>query len=92
MGKFNNPLPPLDLLQRYTINEACRYLRKCRASLYVDIKKARLPVIKEGSRTYVPGAAIAERSRSPEKNEVPLKPALQPSKRRDSERACEVKE
>jgi hypothetical protein len=61
------PLPPLDILQRYTINEACRYLRKCRASLYLDIADGMIPIIKEGRRTYVPGAAIVERSRIPEK-------------------------
>jgi hypothetical protein len=58
-------------LQRYTINEACRYLRKCRVSLYQDIKAGLIPVIKEGSRTFIPGAAIAERSRIPEKSEAP---------------------
>ena len=61
------PLPPLDPLQRYTVNESCRYLRKCRASLYRDIADGKIPIIKEGRRTYVPGAAIVERSRIPAK-------------------------
>jgi hypothetical protein len=52
-------------LQRYTVNESCRYLRKCRASLYRDIADGKIPIIKEGRRTYVPGAAIVERSRIP---------------------------
>ena len=56
-------LPPLDLLQRYTIPETCRYLRKCRAAVYQDIKDGRLPVIKDGRRTYIHGSDIAERSR-----------------------------
>ena len=55
-------LPPLDVLQRYTIIETCAYLRKCRASVYADINNGTLPVIKDGRRTYIPGSAIAERS------------------------------
>ena len=58
-------LPPLDINQRYSIDEACAYLRKCRASLYTDIKNG-MPVIKDGRRTFVPGAVIAERSRLPQ--------------------------
>jgi hypothetical protein len=60
-------LPPLDLNQRYTINEASAYLRQCRAKTYKDIKTGDLPVIKDARRTYVPGTAIAERSRLPDK-------------------------
>ena len=59
-------LPPLDPRQRYTIPEACAYLRKCRASLYADIKAGDIRVIKEGRRTYVPGSEIASRSAVPE--------------------------
>jgi hypothetical protein len=57
------PLAPLDVNQRYTIPEANAYLRQSRAKTYQDIKSGLLPVIKDGSRTYVPGQAIAARSR-----------------------------
>jgi len=59
------PLPPLDPRQRYNITEACAYLRKCRASLYADIKDGQIRIIKEGRRTYVPGSEIASRSALP---------------------------
>ena len=59
-------LPPLDLNQRYTIPEASAYLRQCRAKTYKDIKAGNLRIIKDARRTYVPGTAIAERSRVPD--------------------------
>ncbi len=57
------PLPPLDLNQRYTINETNAYLRQSRAKTYKDIANGKLPIIKDGARTYVSGRVIAERSR-----------------------------
>jgi hypothetical protein len=56
------PLPPLDLNQRYTVIEASAYLRQSRAKTYIDISEGKLPVIKDGKRTYIPGRAIAARS------------------------------
>jgi Helix-turn-helix domain len=56
-------LPPLDIRQRYTIDETGAYLRQSRAKTYNDIAAGKLPVIKDGKRTYIPGSAIAERSR-----------------------------
>ena len=58
------PLAPLDPLQRYSIEETNAYLRQSRAKTYEDIASGKLTVIKDGKRTYVPGSAIAERSRS----------------------------
>lgn len=55
-------LPPLDTNQRYSVDETAAYLRISRAQLYVDIKAGRIPVIKHGKRTLVPGAAIASLS------------------------------
>ena len=55
-------LPPLDLVQRYTINETNLYLRQSRAKTYKDIKAGKLEVIKDGKRTYVSGRTIAARS------------------------------
>ena len=55
-------LPPLDPKQRYSINETNAYLRQSRAKTYKDIKDGKLAVIKDGRRTYIPGAAIAARS------------------------------
>ena len=56
-------LPPLDLLQRYSIIEASAYLRQSRSKTYVDIRAGTLMTIKDGKRTYIPGTVIAERSR-----------------------------
>lgn len=55
-------LAPLDPQQRYSINETNAYLRQSRAKTYQDIKAGKLAVIKDGRRTYIPGAAIAARS------------------------------
>lgn len=60
MSNFN--LPPLDINQRYTINEGSAYLRQSRAKTYIDIRDGKLPIIKDGKRTYIPGRAIAARS------------------------------
>jgi hypothetical protein len=58
-------LPPLDPTQRFTIEETIRYLRSSRASVYKDIREGKLRIIKERSRTYVPGSEIARRSAVP---------------------------
>jgi hypothetical protein len=55
-------LPPLDAHQRYSIEEACAYLRKGRSALYQDIRDERIKTIKDGARTYVPGAEIVRLS------------------------------
>jgi excisionase family DNA binding protein len=59
-------LPPLDINQRYSVNEACDYLRISRAHLYKQINTGALPTIPDGKRTFIPGAAIAARSRIPD--------------------------
>ena len=56
-------LPALDLNQRYTIEEACAYLRISRAQLYKKISEGSLSTIEDGRRRFVPGQVIAERSR-----------------------------
>jgi len=56
-------LPPVDVNQRYTVDEAGAYLRKSRTSIYDDIAAGRLRIIKEGARTFVPGSEIAGRCR-----------------------------
>lgn len=60
-----NTLPPLDILQRYTLAEAAEYLRQSRSKTYLDIQNGKLDVIRDGRRRYVPGRSIAARS-SPE--------------------------
>lgn len=55
-------LPPLDLMQRYTIPEASLYLRQSVAKTYLDITASRLKTIKDGARTYVAGQEIARAS------------------------------
>lgn len=56
------PLPALDLNQRYTVEETCRYLRQSRSKTYEDIAAGRLTIIKDGRRTYCTGRSIAQRS------------------------------
>lgn len=52
-------LPPLDLHQRYSVEETCLYLRTSRARLYQKIKAGQVKVIKDGARTYCSGRVIA---------------------------------
>lgn len=56
-------LPPLDLNQRYTIEEAAAYLRISRAGLYNLIASGAVQSITEGRRRFIPGDVIAARSR-----------------------------
>ena len=58
----NTLLPPLDILQRYTLAEATAYLRQSRSKTWSDIQAGKLEVIKDGRRRYVPGSSIAARS------------------------------
>lgn len=58
-------LPLLDLNQRYTIPEGSAYLRQSRSKTYKDIRTGALPIIRDGSRVYIPGRAIAARSAIP---------------------------
>lgn len=66
MSRQTTPLQPLDERQRYTVEEAIRYLRSSRASVYKDIKNGRLKTIRDGRRrTYIPGSEIARLSQAP---------------------------
>lgn len=58
-------LAPVDTNQRYDILETCAYLRCSRGKLYNDIAAGLIAVIKDGSRTYVPGTEIVRRSTLP---------------------------
>lgn len=58
-------LPPLDIVQRYEIDDACGYLKQSRGKTYKDIAAGRLKIIKDGRRTYVPGSEIARVSAVP---------------------------
>ncbi len=62
-GTPSRSLPPLDPLQRYSIEEACKYLRLSRAGLYQRLADGRLKCIHDGRRAYVPGSEIARVSR-----------------------------
>ena len=62
MNTQKAPLPPLDERQRYTVDEAIRYLRSSRATIYRDIARGRLLTITEGARRYIPGSEIIRRS------------------------------
>ena len=54
---------PLDVHQRYDIEETCALLRTSKAQLYRQIAAGEIRVIKAGRRTYVPGSEIAAKSR-----------------------------
>jgi hypothetical protein len=60
--KLPTPSAPLDINQRYSVPEALAYLRTSRKSFYDKIFP-RITVIREGSRTFVPGCEIARLSR-----------------------------
>ena len=62
MNAQKTPLPPLDVAQRYSVDEAIAYLRSSRATIYRDIAQGRLLTIQEGARRYIPGSEIARRS------------------------------
>ena len=64
MKKEKEPLPPLDLHQRYTLDEASAYLRMSKTYLYRKIKDGSLIVIRDSGRTYVAGQEIARLSGS----------------------------
>jgi hypothetical protein len=62
--KQNSPLPPLDPLQRYSVDEALSYLRTSRQSFYSKlVNTGRIVLIREAGRRFVPGAEIARLSR-----------------------------
>jgi excisionase family DNA binding protein len=56
------PLAPLDTQQRYDLDEAARYLRISRSTLYNDIAAGLIATIKDRKRRFIPGAEIARRS------------------------------
>jgi excisionase family DNA binding protein len=58
-------LAPLDIAQRYSVQEACEYLRTSRASLYKKITAGELRTLKDGARVYLPGTEIARASALP---------------------------
>jgi excisionase family DNA binding protein len=60
--KIENPLPQLDVLQRYSLKESCRYLRVSAPTLYAYINAGRLKSIKQGKRRFISGAEIARLS------------------------------
>jgi excisionase family DNA binding protein len=63
-------LPPLDLNLRYTISEACLYLKTSRSSIYKMIAAKQLDVVRMFSRVYVTGPEI--RRQSLERTDPPM--------------------
>jgi len=57
------PLAPLDINQRYAIDEAAGYLRISRARLYQKVADGEIRLIKDGRRSFVSGSAIAAASK-----------------------------
>jgi hypothetical protein len=53
----------LDTQRRYPIDVACDFLAISRARLYEKISNGEIIAIKDGRRTFVPGAEIARLSR-----------------------------
>lgn len=60
------PATPLDVAQRYTVDEALAYLQTSRQTLYARIARHEITTIEEGRRRYVPGSEIARLSRIPQ--------------------------
>lgn len=56
------PVPFFDAQLRYTIPESAWLLRQSTDRTWKDIREGKLRVIREGSRTFVPGSEIARRS------------------------------
>ena len=66
-AKIPPQLAPLDPAQRYSIEEATRYLRVSKPTLYLDIKAGRILTIQDEGRKrrYVPGSEIVRRCAAP---------------------------
>jgi excisionase family DNA binding protein len=73
--KIRPPKSKLDALQRYTIEEACSFLRVSRSTLYLYIKAGSLSTIKDQKAVFVPGAEIARLSAAPQKQRLDDIPA-----------------
>jgi excisionase family DNA binding protein len=59
------PLPPLDPLRRYSVEQALEYLATSRATLYKQIAHGAIKTIQHGTRRYVPGSEIVRLSSVP---------------------------
>jgi hypothetical protein len=55
-------LPALDPLQRYSVPEACLYLRISRAKFYEGVKSGKYLLTKDGNRSFLSGSQIAAQS------------------------------
>ena len=55
-------LPALDERRRYSIEVAALYLGITRGFVYELIKRGEIATIKDGRRTFVPGAEVARKS------------------------------
>lgn len=51
-------LPPLDAFRRYPIDDSAEYLGCSRVHLYKKVKAGELRIIKDGRRSYIPGADL----------------------------------
>ena len=59
--------PPYFLPElRYSVPEAAALLRQSVSRTWADIREAKLAVIREGAKTYIPGTEIVRRSRLPQ--------------------------
>jgi excisionase family DNA binding protein len=55
-------LAPVDPGQRYKVDEAARYLRCGRATVYAKFRAGTLRRIVDGGRVYVPGADLIKQA------------------------------
>jgi excisionase family DNA binding protein len=62
MPADQQPLQPLDVLQRYRVEEAAKYLRVSRATVWNDVTAGRIRSVRHGRRVFVPGSEIARLS------------------------------
>lgn len=56
--KLRPKLDPLDPNRRYDVNLTCDYLGISRARYYQKVKAGEITVLRDGGRTFTPGAEI----------------------------------
>ena len=65
MSTKNLPLPQLDPLRRYPVEQALAYLGISRKRFYDNVKNGRIKIIKDGRRTFAPGSELQRLSQAP---------------------------
>lgn len=59
------PLPALDPLRRYSVPDSLALLQISRKRFYQNVKAGKIPLIKDGRRSYCAGTTIVRLSAEP---------------------------